>query len=129
MLDIIKEEKDILPRAFRYIVSKSRSNYAPYHSLNHVLRVMYYCNEGCTFHSITGKLRVNILLAALFHDFNHSMGERPDSENVEMAIAGVKDFYESVVGWQIVAKGRQAFCFLQNSQKIYRGDAQARRLF
>lgn len=94
-LDIISQEGDILPRAFRYIIDNNSSNFAPYHNFNHMLRVMYYCDKGCSYHKIDGKRRTNILLAAIFHDFNHSQGEEKDDVNVIRAIEGVKEFYES----------------------------------
>lgn len=94
-LMIISREADVLPRAFRYIVDHSSSNGAPYHHLNHVLRIMSFCNEGCKYHKLTGKVRTNLLVAALFHDFNHTMGEKPDSENVKRAVEGIRDWYNS----------------------------------
>ena len=94
-LAIISEEGDVLPRAFRYIIDHNTSNDAPYHHLNHMLRVMTYCNEGCKFHKITGKLRKDLLVAALFHDFGHSQGEKSDSENVKTAISAVREWYAS----------------------------------
>jgi hypothetical protein len=94
-LEIIYQNGDILPRAFRYIIDNNESNFAPYHNFNHMLRVMYYCNKGCIFHKIEGKRKTNVLLAALFHDFNHSQGEESDEVNVKRAIAGVRDFYEN----------------------------------
>lgn len=94
-LVIINEEGNVLPRAFRYIVDHNTSNDAPYHHLNHMLRVMAWCNEGCKFHNLTGKLRIELLVAALFHDFGHSQGEKLDSENVKIAVSAVREWYQS----------------------------------
>jgi len=95
ILQIISEEGDILPRAFRFIVENNSSNAAPYHSLHHMLRVTYHCNEGCIFHNITGRRRVNLLTAAMFHDFNHSQGKEKDDYNILKALDGLNDFYLS----------------------------------
>jgi hypothetical protein len=94
-LQIIHEEGDILIRAFRYVVKHNKSNNAPYHHLNHMLRVMGYCEEGCKYHKIEGKPRVNLLVAALFHDFNHSQGEHDDEWNIKEAKKGVRDWYSN----------------------------------
>jgi hypothetical protein len=94
-LMIIAKEADVLPRAFRYIIDNNSSNHAPYHHLNHMLRVMSFCNEGCKYHRLTGKSRTNLLVAALFHDFNHTMGEKPDDANIQNAIQGVQLWYSS----------------------------------
>jgi hypothetical protein len=94
-LMIIAREADVLPRAFRYIIDNNTSNHAPYHHLNHMLRVMSFCNEGCKYHRLTGKSRTNLLVAALFHDFDHTMGEKNDEANVQNAIQGVQIWYSS----------------------------------
>jgi hypothetical protein len=92
-LEIIKQEGDVLARAFRYIVDNNISNDAPYHHLNHMLRVMAFCNEGCKYHRIEGKPRLNLLVAAIFHDFNHTQGKEDDSVNVEIAKKGIMEWY------------------------------------
>lgn len=94
-LQIIHDEGDVLIRAFRYVVKHNTSNNAPYHHLNHMLRVMGYCEEGCKYHKIEGKPRVNLLVAALFHDFNHSQGKQDDEWNVKEAKRGVEKWYNS----------------------------------
>ena len=94
-LQIIVDEGNVLPRAFRFVVDNNTSNDAPYHHLNHMLRVMGFCNEACKYHRIEGKSRINLLVAALFHDYNHSQGELSDGENVKAAIEGVKKWYAS----------------------------------
>lgn len=95
ILEIIAEEMDVLPRAFRYLIEHNPSNDAPYHSLHHMLRVTYYCNEGCEYHGIDGNRRRNLLVAAMFHDFNHSKGELKDPDNIIRAIEGVSNWYAS----------------------------------
>lgn len=95
VLEIIARDGDALPRAFRYIVENNKSNAAPYHSLHHMLRVMYHCNDGAVYHNLDSKSRINLLVAALFHDFNHTQGKSKDDVNVQIAIAGVQAWYHS----------------------------------
>jgi len=94
-LVVISEDKDVISRAFRYVVENNKSNNAPYHNLHHMLTVMKYCEAGARYHSLNGKIRANLLVAALFHDFNHTQGEKSDKINVELAIEGVKTWYNS----------------------------------
>lgn len=95
VLEIIARDGDALPRAFRYIVEHNKSNGAPYHSLHHMLRVMYYCNEGAEFHKLDSQSRINLLVAALFHDFSHTQGKEKDPVNVAIAISGAQSWYNS----------------------------------
>jgi hypothetical protein len=95
VLEIIKKDGDALPRAFRYIVENNKSNAAPYHSLHHMLRVMYHCNEGAEYHKLDSLSRINLLVAALFHDFSHTQGKEKDDVNVQIAISGVQSWYNS----------------------------------
>lgn len=95
ILKIIAEEKDVLPRAFRFIVENNSSNAAPYHSLHHMLRVTHYCSAGCLYHNITGSRRTMLLTAAMFHDFNHSQGKEKDDKNIKRALDGLSEFYLS----------------------------------
>jgi len=95
ILEIITDNKDVLPRAFRYLVDHNKSNDAPYHNLNHMLSVTQWCYDGALFHRLDDKTRNNLLIAALFHDFNHSQGVEDDEWNISVAIKGVIDWYYS----------------------------------
>jgi hypothetical protein len=72
---------DYLSKAFKYIVENNDSNYAPYHNINHLLTVTKYDVK-------------NMLIAAIFHDFNHSAGKKKDAANIADAKAGIKEFVE-----------------------------------
>jgi hypothetical protein len=95
ILQIIADKKDVLPRAFRYVVEHNPSNDAPYHNLDHMLRVAHRCYEGCSFHALTAQQRTETVLAALFHDFDHSQGRLSDEWNVKAAIRGLMGWYNS----------------------------------
>lgn len=95
ILEIIARDGDALPRAFRYLIEHNTSNSAPYHSLHHMLRVTYYCNEGSLYHRLDSKSRINLLIAAMFHDFNHSQGKEKDDVNVKIACNGAIKWFNS----------------------------------
>lgn len=64
----------------------------PYHNFRHVTHVLWLCMEACKFysHELTAREMRNVLIAALFHDFDHSGQPIPDSENIRRAIAGLQ---------------------------------------
>jgi hypothetical protein len=91
---LIIEQEPVLRKAFKHITEQNSSNRGPYHHLNHMMRVMGYANLGAQYHKITGRKRLNLLVACIFHDYNHSLGLYADSYNVAYAIKGVKSWYK-----------------------------------
>lgn len=73
----------------KFVIRNNKSSFLPYHNLNHILSVMDVCynlslkvnNDNITDRSVR-----NLLVAALFHDFNHSGGKMNDIENIKVAI-------------------------------------------
>jgi 5'-deoxynucleotidase YfbR-like HD superfamily hydrolase len=65
-----------------------------YHNLGHTLHVARVCYEGLEFYNNTNKKvdaagARNLLIAALFHDYDHTGMSGPDSANIERAISGL----------------------------------------
>lgn len=58
---------------------------APYHNLYHTFCVIENCYKIAKDENISKPEIRLLLLAAIFHDFNHSQGKRYDEENVKMA--------------------------------------------
>lgn len=79
-------------KAFNYIEQQSISTQAPYHNLYHTQCVAYYAFFGANASELDGWETTNLVLAALFHDFNHSAGQKPDTENIRQAVAGWRTF-------------------------------------
>lgn len=91
-LEIIKKYK--LERYIKYILDESTSNLLPYHNLYHVMSVVEYIHDISISENIY-KTEVRLLvIAALFHDFNHSGGKLKDAENVKNAIKAFEDISE-----------------------------------
>lgn len=94
VIEIIKTSKNFR-LGLKYLIYNNKSNLAPYHNLNHMLVVLKHCYNAL-FYLRTPLEDVNkcegLLLAALFHDFNHSMGENNDEHNVNEAKLGLCDF-------------------------------------
>jgi len=86
----------VLVSAFSYIVKNNTSNNASYHNLYHLLFVADKCLDASNFYGFTNKERNNLMLAALFHDFDHSQGKENDSVNIQNAIFGFKVWLGSI---------------------------------
>ena len=96
--NIIKEFK--LEKHYLNILKNNKSNCLPYHGLRHIETVVvnsYYIYMEYYFNLYkTTKLNnfyydncKTLLIAALYHDFNHSGGKLTDDKNIELALEEV----------------------------------------
>ncbi len=83
-IEIIRDSA-LLQKAFKFIIDNSKSNYLPYHNLNHLLTVLKYSDYIANGEGVYYDKRLSLHLAALFHDVNHSGGELHDDENIQLA--------------------------------------------
>ena len=82
---------------FRILFFESQNLRNPYHNFRHMLHVLWLCHQACCYYrdKITARQMRNLLIAALFHDFDHPghphPGEDdPDQINIPIAIAGLR---------------------------------------
>lgn len=77
---------------FRAVFHQAKNIGHPYHNLRHMLHVLWQCHDACLFYnfdlSMTQK-RV-LLIAAIFHDFDHSGFAGDDDVNIERALRAVR---------------------------------------
>ncbi len=92
-VDVFKKF-EILGKALNFIISNSNSNYNPYHNLNHNITVTIFCYHIGNSEKIKSNEMKELLIAALFHDFNHSGGEKKDDVNINNAKKGIKNFFD-----------------------------------
>lgn len=87
----------VLSIAFKDIVGRNTSNNAPYHHFHHMICVTKWAMILAKEEGIEDRLAswYELMLACMFHDIDHSMGELPDSKNVSMAVAQFLGFYDS----------------------------------
>jgi hypothetical protein len=84
---------------FRVLFFKASNLNHPYHNFRHMLHVLWLCYQACRYYRnelSPCQMRI-LLIAALFHDFNHSGRphpgkEDPDGINIETAIAGLRRY-------------------------------------
>lgn len=60
----------------------------PYHNFRHVGHVLWQCYDACQFYKtlLSPRQMRDLLIAALFHDFDHSGRPGPDRENIDRAV-------------------------------------------
>ena len=78
---------------YRRVVCKhARNLHHPYHNLRHMLHVLWLCYQACMFYEDTLSRRQmrNLLIAALFHDFDHSGLLGDDDLNIEKALRALR---------------------------------------
>ena len=82
---------------FRVLIFHAKNLTRPYHNLRHMLHVTWLCYQAAEFYRDRLTLRQirNLLIAALFHDFDHSGhphpgADDPDGINIGCAIAALR---------------------------------------
>src|SRR5580658_6965423 len=96
---------------------RSTNLHNPYHNFRHMLHVLWLCHKACRYYQkkLTPRQMRNLLVAALFHDFDHPghphPGEEdPDRINIEIAIAA-----------SAIYRSRRS-CALAGNRSGYRSD-------
>lgn len=84
--------KNGLNHALAYVQIENPSNKVPYHNLDHCLTVVKWCGRLAGMCSLTPEEEKALILAAIFHDFDHSAGVEEDSVNINRAVAGLMKF-------------------------------------
>lgn len=87
----------LLKNAFNYTINNNTSIVAPYHNQSHIMNMCntiteIYLNDN----NVTKKEYELLLLAALFHDMNHSQGELSDDLNIKIALESFDDFINKI---------------------------------
>lgn len=88
----IIENYDSLKPSFKFIVDNNIANCAPFHNIGHLLCVLSRTYGGAVYHEIKYSEMVELMLAALWHDYGHSQGEKDDIHNVAVARDAVTKF-------------------------------------
>lgn len=86
------KEYDYLGKALKFIIDNSLSLHAPYHNLNHNMTITHYAIYCAEHENLNEEQKKELLIAAIFHDYNHSGGEASDNINIIHAKAGVIRF-------------------------------------
>jgi len=95
---------DLYNTIFQYVTNTNPSSDAPYHNNEHMLTVANFSYK--ISNSIGLEDIDNLIVAALFHDYNHSMGKEKDDINVQRAIEAFSNYYDSNLTSTSIDKNR-----------------------
>jgi hypothetical protein len=78
---------------YKVIMDKSKHLKNTYHNFRHTFHVLWMCHDACMFYgeSLTPRAKRNLLIAALFHDYDHTGRSGNDDINIQLAIRGLKN--------------------------------------
>lgn len=74
---------------FQILWRKATNLNAGYHNFRHICHVLWLCHEACEYYAdrLTPRQMRNLLIAALFHDFDHTGAKGSDDINIARALA------------------------------------------
>ncbi|KKU94322.1 MAG: hypothetical protein UY26_C0002G0104 [Candidatus Jorgensenbacteria bacterium GW2011_GWA1_48_13] len=76
---------------FRAVFNHAENLCNPYHNFRHMCHVLWLCYEASVFYvEMSSRDMRNLLIAALFHDFDHTGRSDPDAANIKRAIDGLR---------------------------------------
>lgn len=75
---------------FKVLFFEAQNVNHPYHNFRHMTHVLWLCYDACKFYKtkLTARVIRNILVGAMFHDFDHSGLMGHDDLNIERAVRG-----------------------------------------
>lgn len=86
-LDVIKNFS--LEDLYITFLEYNKSGQAPYHNNQHTREMICNCHEGAAYYKLSDYCQNILIVAAMFHDFNHTAGqETTDDINIKNAIEG-----------------------------------------
>ena len=88
-------EGDLIPY-FRAIFNNARNLNNPYHNFRHIFHVLWLCYDGCMYYSQDNSYKISrrkirsLLIATMFHDFDHSGRTGQDDLEIARALRGLE---------------------------------------
>ena len=81
-----------LKHYFRAVFNHATNLNNPYHNFRHMTHVLWLCYQACVFYSggLLKRDMRNLLIAALFHDFDHTGSAGSDVINITLAVSGLR---------------------------------------
>lgn len=79
---------------FKIIFFQAKNLNNPYHNFRHMMHVTWLCHGACIFYEaeMTKRQMRNLLIAAMFHDYDHTGIMGPDKQNIEIAVAALEKY-------------------------------------
>jgi len=98
LLDIYTQYP-ILIDAIKYINEHNPSNNNPYHSIDHLFTVFSYACDVSEYNKCDNRLE--LLIAALFHDYGHVGKMGDDGKNITVACDAIEEFHKNYAGFDL----------------------------
>lgn len=95
LLTIIRNDDSLyagnLTHYYRIVVDCAQNLQHPYHNFRHMFHVLWMCYQACKFYrnKLDPRHMRILLIAALFHDFDHTGMSGDDDLNIARAIRGL----------------------------------------
>lgn len=93
IIDIVVNKEGLYPgdlKKYFRVIWNAPNITLPYHNMQHMFAVTQSVYEACDFYDITGRQRRNMLIAAMFHDYDHTGLTGDDEINIKRAVEGLK---------------------------------------
>lgn len=94
--EIVRNDADLyegdLVHYLQVVFNNASNLNNPYHNFRHMFHVLWLCHQACEFYTdeLTSRDKRNLLIAAVFHDFDHLGKADPDQRNIDRAIHGLR---------------------------------------
>lgn len=92
-LEKIKQHP-LLQKSFSYVIENNKSSFLPYHNTRHILNVFNIALEIAESMKLEKSDIIELGIACLFHDINHSGGKLKDFENIRLAVDELMKFFK-----------------------------------
>ncbi|MEI8339205.1 MAG: hypothetical protein WCF94_00900 [bacterium] len=99
-INIIENKESLYDGDLRYylkiVLTKATNLNNPYHNFRHMMHVLFLAYQACKYYKeklLKREIR-NILVAAMFHDFDHTGKKINDKINIDLAIAGLHKYID-----------------------------------
>src|SRR5437016_5609491 len=82
-----------LVKYFQIIFKKAKNVNLPYHNFRHIMHITWLCHDACGFYGnkLNKREMRNLLIAAMFHDFDHRGVAGDDKLNIAIATQGLTE--------------------------------------
>jgi hypothetical protein len=79
---------------FKVVLECAKNLKNPYHNFRHMFHVTWLCYDACIHYNevLSPKQMRRLLIAAMFHDFDHAGRSGNDDLNIEIAIRGLRKY-------------------------------------
>jgi len=98
--EIVKNKDGLYEGNLEYYLqvyfSEARNLCNGYHNFRHTCHILWLCHSACYFYRLEERMSKrdmrNLLIAAIFHDFNHTGVVGPDEKNISLALEALRKF-------------------------------------